>query len=315
MGDRGLALIALGGNAIAPSGTAGTADEQRTNIGRTMRHVAELVARGWQVVLTHGNGPQVGNLLVKNELAQDVVPPMPLDWCVAQTQATVGHTMANTLDIELLRRELDRLVVPLTSRVLVAADDPAFDRPTKPIGRWIADERTVRRLEDEGQTFTHDPRHGWRRVVASPEPLESLERRTIAALVQLDALVIANGGGGVPTVRRRDGTLQGVEAVIDKDLAGAMLAAELEADTYTILTDVPGVALGFGTDAERWLQVATVAELRDHLDADEFGSGSMGPKVEAVCRFVERTGGRAAIAALGDVVGALDGRSGTQVGP
>lgn len=315
MGDRGLALIALGGNAIAPAGTAGTAAEQRHNIGRATGHVADLIGGGWRVVLTHGNGPQVGNLLVKNDLAQDVVPPMPLDWCVAQTQATVGHTIANTLEVELARRGLPASVVSLTSRVLVSSDDPAFTNPTKPIGRWLSEEDTVRRLEMVGQSFVRDHRRGWRRVVASPEPLESLERAAMRTLLEAGVVVVGNGGGGVPTVRTGDGTLEGVEAVIDKDLAGAMLAAELEADAYAILTDVPGVALGLGTDRERWLEVTTVAELRSHLDAGEFGSGSMGPKVEAVCRFVEGTGGRAAIAALDEAVGAVDGRSGTQVAP
>lgn len=315
MAEPGLVLIALGGNAIAPPGTAGTAEEQRRNIGRSMRPVADLVERGWKVVVTHGNGPQVGNLLVKNELAQDVVPAMPLDWCVAQTQATVGHTIADTLDGELSRRGHQPMVVPVTSRVLVDADDPAFGAPSKPIGRWMTDAATVQRMEADGQVFVHDERHGWRRVVASPEPRESLERHAFRVLIDAGAVVVANGGGGIPTVRGPEGDLEGVEAVVDKDLAGALLAKELGADVYVILTDVAGVAIGFGTDRERWLQTVTVRDLRDHLDSGEFAAGSMGPKVEAVCRFVESTGGSAAIASLEDASEAVVGRAGTQVHP
>jgi carbamate kinase len=308
-------VIALGGNAIAPAGTAGTAGEQTTTIARAMDQVARLLeAAGLELVITHGNGPQVGNLLLKNELARDVVPPMPLDWCVAQTQATIGFTIANTLGDALERAGLARPVVPLVSRVLVAADDPAFTRPHKPIGPYLTDatELAVRRAE--GVEFTETPR-GWRRVVASPEPLASLEVATVRALLADGAVVVANGGGGVPTVRGSDGRLRGVEAVIDKDLAGALLAIELGAERLAILTDVAGVALGFGGPDERWLGEVGVGELRAHAAAGAFGAGSMGPKVEAACRFVERTGGTAVIARLEDGLDALEGRVGTRVVP
>ncbi|MDX1621048.1 MAG: carbamate kinase [Nitriliruptorales bacterium] len=313
MAGRGLVVIALGGNAIAPAGTPGTATEQRENIGLAMRPVASLVEEGWQVVLTHGNGPQVGNLLVKNELARDVVPPMPLDWCVAQTQATVGHTIANTLEVHLERHAREHMVVPLTSRVLVDGADPAMSNPSKPIGRWLTDRATVRRLESEGQRFVHDDERGWRRVVPSPEPRQSLELDAIRALLDIGAVVVANGGGGVPTIRTDDGQLVGVEAVIDKDLAGAVLARELGAAVYVILTDVPGVAIRYGHDDERWLTAVTPRELRRHQQAGEFRAGSMAPKVEAVCRFVDSTGGRAAIASLDHAAGAVHGDVGTQV--
>lgn len=312
--DGGLAIVALGGNAIAPAGTAGTADEQRRNIARAMPDVADLVAEGWRVVLVHGNGPQVGNLLTKNELARNVVPPMPLDWCVAQTQATIGHTIANTLRPELARRGADRLVVPVTSRVRVAADDPAFDHPSKPIGRWVTDEEEVRRREGEGQRFTSDPTRGWRRVVASPEPLESLDRDAVTVLLEAGAVVVANGGGGIPTVAEADGALRGAEAVIDKDLAGGLLAAEIGAHVYVVLTDVAGVAVGYGTEDERWLGDVGVDALRRHAADGEFGAGSMGPKVEAVCRFLEGSDGRrAAIGSLDDTAAAVRGHAGTQV--
>ena len=308
-------VLALGGNAIAPAGTAGTAAEQTENIGRTMKAVAELITAGWQIVLTHGNGPQVGNVLIKNELAKDVVPPVPLDWCVAQTQATIGFTAASALTFELEQRGIDQPVVPVVSRVLVDRDDAAWQTPTKPIGPYLPEDEARARQAATGQRWAPQGEHGWRRVVPSPDPLRSLDRHAIELLLEHDAVVIANGGGGIPVVQRPGGPLEGVEAVIDKDLAGAVLAAELGATVYAILTDVPGVAVAYGTPGQRWLGRVTVTELRAHQADGHFRAGSMGPKVEAVCRFVERTGGRAVIAALDDALAAVTGSAGTQVLP
>jgi carbamate kinase len=306
-------IIAFGGNAIAPAGTAGSAAEQTLNIWRTMAQVAELVAEGTSdLVLTHGNGPQVGNVLIKNEMARDVVPPVPLDWCVAQTQATIGFTIADTLTYELRCRGHERPVVPVVSRVLVSLDDPAWREPSKPIGPYLTDEADIRRREADGRRFVHGPR-GWRRVVPSPRPLESVDRPAIELLLDEGAIVVANGGGGIPVVDDGRGPLRGVEAVIDKDLAGALLAEELGATTFAVLTDVPGVAVGFGTPTQRWLGATSVSELRELQEAGEFAAGSMGPKVEAARRFVERTGGRAIIAGLDAAVDAMHGRAGTQV--
>lgn len=307
-------VLALGGNAIAPAGTAGTAAEQGANIGRTMKAVAEMIAEGQQVVLTHGNGPQVGNVLLKNELARDVVPPVPLDWCVAQTQATIGFTAASALTWELEQRGLDHPVVPVVSRVLVSTDDPAWQNPTKPIGPYIDEAKAREREAAEGHQFVQQGERGWRRVVPSPAPIRSLELAAIELLLDEAAVVIANGGGGIPVVAD-EGPVRGVEAVIDKDLAGAMLAEELQAGLFAVLTDVPGVAIDYGTSDQRWLDRVTVTELRAHAADGQFSAGSMGPKVEAVCSFVERTGGRAVVAALDDAVAALHGEAGTQVVP
>jgi carbamate kinase len=310
----GRTVIALGGNAITPAGTAGTAAEQTASIWRTMRQVADLVEHGrTALVLTHGNGPQVGNLLTKNEMAKDVVAPMPLDWCVAQTQATIGFTMASTLSHELALRGCPRPVVPVVSRVLVDEADPGFAEPSKPIGPYLTDPDDVARREATGQRFVRQGERGWRRVVPSPQPKVSVDLPAVELLLDDGAIVVANGGGGIPVVTDGSGPLRGVEAVIDKDLAGARLAAELGAEVFVILTDVRGVAIGYGTPEERWLGEVSVAELRDHQAAGEFTAGSMGPKVEAVCRFVEATGGRAAIASLDDTVGATEGDHGTQV--
>ena len=314
MADR--TVIALGGNAIAPASTGGTAQEQTTNIWQTMRQVADLVADGLDgLVLTHGNGPQVGNVLIKNELARDVVPPVPLDWCVAQTQATIGFTIANTLTYELERRGVLRPVVPVVSRVLVDRDDPAWQHPTKPIGPYLDDAAEVARREADGQHFVRIDGRGWRRVVPSPQPLASLDHPAVEHLLAVGAIVIANGGGGIPVLDEDDGPLHGAEAVIDKDLAGALLGGEIAAERFVILTDVPGVAIDYGSPSQRWLEEVAVAELRRHLAEGQFSAGSMGPKVAAACRFVEATGGVAVIADLGATRAAVEGRAGTRVRP
>jgi carbamate kinase len=314
--ETGTTLLALGGNAISPAGTAGTAAQQTANIHASMAQVADLVAAGQhRLVLTHGNGPQVGNVLIKNELARHVVPPVPLDWCVAQTQATIGFTIASTLSHELRVRGLDQPVVPVVSRVLVAADDPAFAEPSKPIGPWIDDDTEVARRIEAGERYVRVDHRGWRRVVASPEPLASLDRSAVELLLDDGAIVVANGGGGIPVVEDPDGPVRGVEAVIDKDLAGALLASELGATTFVILTDVAGVAVGYGTDDERWLDEVPAEELRAFAAAGEFAAGSMGPKVAAALRFVERSGAPAVIGRLADTAAAVRGDAGTRIVP
>ena len=314
--DHPRVVIALGGNAIAPPGTGGTAEQQRRNIGGAMERIASLVAGGYEVVLTHGNGPQVGNLLLKNDLAKDVVPPMPLDWCVAQTQATIGATMCTALEEALDDVGLPLAVIPLISRVRVDPDDPAFSEPSKPVGRFVTDEAEVAaQVERTGETWAPQGPHGWRRLVASPQPVELLDGLSLRLVLDAGAIVVANGGGGIPTVRGADGRLRGVEAVIDKDLSGVLLAQHIEADAFVILTDVPGVAVGHGTADERWLGSISPAELRALQDAGEFAPGSMAPKVEAVTRFVEQGGRRAAVGELADPLGVVEGRTGTQVSP
>jgi carbamate kinase len=314
-------VVALGGHAIVPRGAAGTAEEQIATIGRAMAEVAGLVAEGGEVVVTHGNGPQVGNLLTKNVLARHVVPAMPLHWCVAQTQATIALAMLTALEAELRAAGIDRPVVPVLSRVLVRGDDPAWQQPTKPIGRAVsADEASSAMADDPTQVWrdTGAPTAaggaaGWRRVVPSPEPVRSLEAHTVRMLLATGAVVIANGGGGVPMTEDADGRLVGVEAVVDKDLAAALLAVELGADRLVILTDVDGVAVGYGGPSERWLDAIDTTELRQLAAGGEFGVGSMAPKVEAVLRFVDATGQPATIGPLERAADALHGRCGTRV--
>ncbi len=302
-------LIALGGNAMtAPDGRATPAD-QIAALGRAAERIAEVVATGADVLVTHGNGPQVGNLLVKNELAASVVPPVPLDWCGAQTQGTIGFVLCNALERALAGR---RPVAAVVTRTLVDATDPGFGTPTKPIGRYLpADEAKI--MIEHGQVWRDRGARGWRRVVASPEPLDVLDAPAVAALLAAGYLVVAAGGGGIPVVREPDGTLRGVEAVIDKDLAAVVLARAVAARTLVLATDVEAAQLGWGTEHPRPLGAVTVAQLRRHAAASEFASGDMGPKVEAACRFVESGGVRAVITSLDRIADAVAGRTGTVV--
>jgi carbamate kinase len=265
-------------------------------------------------VITHGNGPQVGNLLVKNELAAGVVPPVPLDWCGAQTQATLGFVLTNALDAALAKRGIDRRTAALVTRTQVAADDAGFARPTKPVGRYLSRE-DAEVLIGHGEIWEDRGEKGWRRVVASPEPLEIVDAPAVRALVEAGFVVVANGGGGIPVVRAADGTLHGVEAVIDKDLGAALLARTVEVDVLVVATDVPQAVLRFGAPDAEPIGRVTVKELRDLAAEGHFASGSMGPKVDAVCRFVEQGGQRAVITNLENIVEGVAGNAGTVVVP
>jgi carbamate kinase len=301
-------VIALGGNAMTgPDGSA-TPGAQRDAIREAAGHIAEVVAAGVQVVLTHGNGPQVGNLLVKNELAAHVVPPVPLDWCVAQTQATIAFTLTDELDAALAARGLDQRTAGLVTRTLVDADDPHFREPSKPVGRFLP-KQEAERFVPLGQVWEDRGEKGWRRVVASPEPISVVDAPAIHALADAGFVVVCAGGGGIPvTDDGRDGpALRGVEAVIDKDLTAAILARDLDADTLVIATDVPSVMVDFGTPAERPLGRVTAAELREHAAAGQFARGSMGPKVDALLRFLDHGGRRAVITSLEHIADAVSG--------
>jgi carbamate kinase len=306
--------VALGGNAMTSADGSARVEDQIAAIAVAMEPVADLIAAGHEVVVTHGNGPQVGNLLVKNELAASVVPPVPLDWCGAQTQATIGFVVLGAVEMALARRGLQRPAAALVTRTLVDGDDPGFTAPTKPIGRYLShDEAQV--LIGHGQVWQDRGERGWRRVVASPEPLEVLDAGAARTLVDSGYVVVAGGGGGIPCVREPDGSVRGVEAVIDKDLSAAVLGRALAVDVLVIATDVDHVSTGWGTEHERPLGTVGVDELREHAAQGEFASGSMGPKVEAACRFVEAGGTRAAICSLSHIAAAASGTAGTVVHP
>ena len=302
-------VVALGGNAIA--GERGADPEsQRIAVEGACEQIAALAAHGYEVVITHGNGPQVGNLLLKNDLAREIVPPVPLDWCVAQTQATLGFLIVTALEAALRRRGLERLVSTVVTRVLVAADDPAFAAPSKPIGRYVSAAEARERVA-AGEAWQERGERGWRRVVASPAPLEILDSGTIEALIGDGAIVVACGGGGIPMVRE-DGKLSGVEAVLDKDLTGALLARTVGAACLVIATDVDAAAVGFGTERQEWLGAVDTDRLRELHARGEFAGGSMGPKVEAAIAFAD-AGGRSVITSLERLREGVEGAVGTRV--
>lgn len=307
-------LIALGGNAMTGPGGDASTESQQAAITMACERLADLVAAGHNIVLTHGNGPQVGNLLVKNEMAADEVPPVPLDWCVAQTQSTIGFTIQNALSAALTSRGISRESATLVTRTVVDVNDPAFRHPTKPIGRYLSVER-ARQLIAHGQTWEDRGDRGWRRVVASPVPVEVLDVATMRALVGSGHVLIAAGGGGIPVVRAADGSLRGVEAVIDKDLTATLLARSLAVDVLLIATDVTHVMVDFGTPQARALEQISAADLRKHAADGQFGSGSMGPKVEAILGFVEGGGTRAVITSLDRISDGVTGSFGTVVEP
>ena len=307
-------LLALGGNAMTSADGRARPEDQIAAAEVAMAAVAGLLEHDHEVVITHGNGPQVGNLLVKNEVAASVVPPVPLDWCGAQTQATLGFVLMDALDHALAARGVDRRSAALVTRTLVDADDEGFTTPTKPIGRHLP-EAEARVLIDHGETWQDRGEKGWRRVVASPEPLEILDAPAVLALIRAGFVVVAGGGGGIPVVRRPDGSLAGVEAVIDKDLGAALLGETVGADVLVIATDVPHAVLRYGRPDAEPLGEIGVDRLRGLAADGHFASGSMGPKVDAICRFVETTGRRGVITSLDRITDAVTGTAGTVVLP
>lgn len=307
-------VLALGGNAMTSPDGAARPEDQLAAIRVAMRSTARLVAAGHDLVLTHGNGPQVGNLLVKNELAAHVVPPVPLDWCGAQTQGTIGFMILDELEAALAAEGTDAPVAALVTRTLVDQADPNFAHPTKPIGRYLP-EAQARTMVDHGQTWEDRGERGWRRVVGSPEPVEVLDAPAMQTLLAQGYVVVGAGGGGIPVVRDADGRLRGVEAVIDKDLTAALLARRLEADVLVIATDVEHAAIDWGTPAQRDLTSVPLTEMQSYAAAGQFASGSMGPKVDAAIRFVESGGPRSIITSLERITEAIEGGHGTRIVP
>lgn len=305
---KDLVLIALGGNAVLQPGQVGTFEEQVSTLRRAARGMAALLGDGYRLALTHGNGPQVGNILIQNEAARDQVPAMPLSACGAQSQGLIGFMFQLVLSDEIARCGLTVPVSTIVTRVAVDPSDPAFSRPTKPVGPFFS-QQVARALErEQGYTMIEDAGRGWRRVVPSPEPREILEMGAIRTLVNSGAVVIAAGGGGIPV------SMEGepVDAVIDKDLTGALLASELGAHYLVILTDVPAVAINFGTPEQEYLGHITASEAARYLAEGHFPAGSMRPKVDAAIRFA-RSGGTTIISSLDNLVDAVKGRTGTRI--
>ena len=309
-----LDVIALGGNAILPVGSGGTISEQFAVTRQTMEQIADLIEKGRNVILTHGNGPIVGNIVVRNEAARDVIPPMPLDICGADSQGGIGYMIQQTLRNILEARNIRREVVAVITQVLVSPNDTAFSKPVKPIGPYYSKENSVRLKQEKGWSIVKDSNRGYRRVVPSPRPLEIIERNVIERLVAAGTIVITVGGGGIPVVRKR-GVLACTEAVVDKDLASSVLARDLHAERLMILTDVDAVYKSFGTPAAAALREVTVDEITSLLQAGEFPPGSMGSKIEAAIEFLRSSGKSVLICQSGDLTAALAGEKGTLVVP
>ncbi|MFQ5663738.1 MAG: carbamate kinase [Terriglobia bacterium] len=287
------AVVAIGGNSLVRAGERGTLEEQRRNLDVTCAGVAAVLAAGYRVVLTHGNGPQVGDAWLRSELAAEQAEPLPLDVCGAETQGSIGYLLQQTLYETLQRRGLSHPVVTLVTQVLVSRRDPAFRRPSKPVGPFYTRKEADRRRATLHWEMVEDARRGYRRVVPSPEPKVIIELPAIAGALKSGTLVIACGGGGIPVVFRRN-HLVGIEAVIDKDRASSLLAWELEAELFLISTSVDQVALNYGTPKQKPLEHLTLEAARRHLAAGQFPPGSMGPKIEAGISYLER-GGRLVI--------------------
>lgn len=308
-------VVAIGGNATHPENIRGTTGEQEQVAARGARALLPLLARDNRLVVTHGNGPVVGKILLRQYYAREHVPPMRLDVCVAHSQGGIAHLLMQGFEDALARDDIERRVACVLTRVEVAADDPGFENPSKPIGPFFSAEEARNLEQDFGWTMMEDAGRGWRYIVPSPRPRRILDLDLIASLAEQGHVVIAAGGGGIPVVRRPDGSHAGVAAVIDKDLTSALLANELGADTLMMLTAVSRVAVDFGKPAQRWLETVTASELAGLQAEGHFAKGSMGPKVDAALRFIAGGGKRAVIAHLDEAEQALQADAGTHVVP
>jgi carbamate kinase len=305
-------VVALGGNALLRRGEEDSYENMYRSARLAAERIADIAAAGWEVVVTHGNGPQVGRILLQQEAARGYVHPMPLDVCGAQSQGQIGYLLQVTIGDVFYERGMERPVATVLTLTRVPPDDPAFEEPTKPIGPFYERAEAHELSEKQGWAMRPDPHGGFRRVVPSPIPYSIVEAPVIRRLVADGVIVIASGGGGVPVIE--DGPrLVGVEGVVDKDLAAAILARDVEASTLLILTDVKRVQRAFGTEGAQELERLSVPEARELLEEGEFGAGSMGPKVQAAAGFVEGTGARAAIGDLDDAVAVLQGEAGTTI--
>ncbi|MCD6458304.1 MAG: carbamate kinase [Thermoproteales archaeon] len=308
-----LLVIALGGNALIGKGEKGFADEQRKNLRRAIRQISKLV-KDHKIVITHGNGPQVGNIYLQQEIAANTVPPMPLDVCGAMSQGMIGYFIQQELKSHLEKIGIEKEVATLLTQVLVDESDAAFQKPSKPIGPFYRENEAKKLQVERGWIMKFQTNKGWRRVVPSPTPKRIIEISSIKNLVNNGVIVVCTGGGGIPVIKRNN-RLFGVEAVIDKDLASALLAIELNADRLIILTDVEGAALYYGSDKQTFLKRLRVSEARKFYNEGHFPPGSMGPKILACIEYVEKTKNPAIIAHLEKLEDSIKGRSGTWIVP
>ncbi len=311
--DGRLAVVAVGGNSLITDAHHVAIPYQAEAAAVTAGYIATMVAEGWQVVVTHGNGPQVGFILRRSELGQPEVPPIPMNYATSNTQGSIGYMFQRSLLNEFRRRRLAARPATLITQVLVDRDDPDFQKPTKPIGPYMTEATAHKRSSEQGWTVVEDSGRGWRRVVSSPRPMEILELEVIRHMVADGNVVICCGGGGLPVYVDDDGDLTGIEAVVDKDYTSALLAQGLDADLMLISTAVEKIAIHFNTPEQRWLDTMSLAEAREYRAAGHFAAGSMGPKVTALIDYVAATGGTGVVTNPPNLPRAVAGQTGTRI--
>ncbi len=310
-----LVVIAIGGNSLIKDKKHMTVLDQYLAAGETCHHIASLIKEGKRVVVTHGNGPQVGFILLRSEAAKDILHQVPLESCGADTQGAIGYQIAQTLSNELRRQGIDVPVATVVTQTIVSREDPAFQNPSKPIGPFYDEDEAKKHQEQDGWTVSEDAGRGWRRVVASPEPLEIIEQSSISTLLKAGVVVVAAGGGGIPVVRTESGDIEGIAAVIDKDRASYLLAKNLGADTFIISTAVDKVAVDFGTPEQKDIDQMTVAEAKQYMEDGQFAPGSMKPKIQASIDFLESGGKKVIITQPHLLEEAIHGKNGTHIVP
>jgi carbamate kinase len=313
-----LAVIAIGGNSLIMDEKHKTVEDQYQAAKETTVHIADMIQQGWDVAIGHGNGPQVGFILRRSEIAAKVegMHEIPLDVCGADSQGAIGYALQQNLQNELYQRGIKKKVVTVITQVLVDKDDPAFQKPSKPIGSFMNEDEAKRRREQQGWSVVEDAGRGWRRVVASPMPKEIVELETVETLLERGIITITVGGGGIPVVDSGDGNYRGIAAVIDKDYASSLLAQNIKADLFVISTAVEKVALNFGKPDQKWLDKITLAEARQYLaEGTHFAKGSMAPKIQAIVWFLENGGKQALITNPENIGRALNGETGTWIVP
>ena len=310
---RKIALIAFGGNAILSDNQRGLQTEQMYNAQRAARLMIHIVKKGFDLIIVHGNGPQVGNLLIQMEEAINKVPPFSLEICDAMTEGSMGFMLEKAIINELRKSSLDKEIATLITQVIVDREDPAFENPTKPVGPFYSKYRAQMLRKEKKWTMVEDAGRGYRKVVPSPKPIDVVPKRVLHDLVHSGKIVIAAGGGGIPVVINGRGLFQGVEAVIDKDYASSLIAREIKADLFIILTNVPRVSLNFGTPNETPITSMTVKEAERHLEEGQFPAGSMGPKIKAAIEYIRSGGKEVLITSANYLKAALINRSGTKI--
>jgi len=307
-------VLAIGGNSLIPDKQHQTVQDQYAATDETSDHIAGLIEQGWDVAVSHGNGPQVGFILRRSELASSELHEIPLDYAGADTQGAIGYMIQQNMVNDFAARGIKKSVVTVVTQVEVDPDDPAFDLPSKPIGSFMDEDEAFKRRDEEGWDIKEDAGRGWRRVVASPQPMKIIELDVIEGLLDAGVATIAVGGGGIPVVMNAKGRLEGIAAVIDKDLASALLAVQVDADVLLISTAVEQVALNFGTPEQRWVDQMTLAEVKQYLDEGvHFAEGSMAPKMRAVVQFLEGGGKEAVITDPPNLERAMAGETGTRI--